>query len=138
MNLPTTNREIDWLAVRKDDRRYPAISSLDEATATEQMTKVVAKAYMFMGKVANPKDLQFIATNVVATCREDKRLRKMKMAEIHDAVIRAVTGRGVELYGEINVYRIMTAIVDYERNQIAERNRVLVNNETLKMLNIKN
>lgn len=136
--LPTKNQEVDWIVIRKDDKHFPTIKDMSNEVASDQMTKLIVKAYMFMGKAANPKDLQFIATNVLETCRADKRLRKMKIQEISDAVIRAVTGRGVELYGEINVYRIMTAIVDYERNQIVERNSLLVNDETLKMLNIKN
>lgn len=104
--------------IRCDAERFPRLYSFGEEEALKNMSGIVVKTYLYLGRTApNRKDVKLIAQQVLYEIHRDifgLCLRNITFEEIERAVMKKILEAPETVYG-ICVGTFMSAIVDYAR-----------------------
>ena len=117
--LPVTSNPgtASLLEMRADSKRFPRVKDLPTEQAVYEMSKVVSQAFLYRGQAADPTNIQFISSSLVAELMNDDRYNasSISMAEIQVVVKRAVLG-GAEMFG-ISVASLYKVILDFVKGE---------------------
>lgn len=110
-------REVTLLDIRRDEVKFPRISTYSREEAVLKMTKIVTNAFLYKGHTADPANIQFIASNLAEELRKDSfklGTPRLTFAEIAWAVKKAVLND--EIYS-VSVASLFKVIADYTKGK---------------------
>lgn len=126
--------------VRLNQERYPRLKNIPMPDAIKGLASIVTTAYMYSGRMANEKDIYFIATALHKEMMLDEDnlgMPNISLEEIGRAIKKAVLGQGREMYG-ISVASLYSTVADYCKGEgLATVREIAKMNEEQRMRELK-
>lgn len=110
--VTTYNPQATLIEMRRDVKRFPRIKSVPMEIAIPEMNRIVSQAFLYMGKAAEPSDIQLIASSLLDELLEENPYgtNNLTFGELRVIIKRAVLN--TELYG-ISIANLYRVVIEY-------------------------